>query len=53
VLETLLKSTFNVGKEMNIIHGMTTCVGKEAIMLMQGLWVPGRLLGSTLNVGDM
>jgi hypothetical protein len=22
-------------------------------MLMQGLWVPGRLLGSTLNVGDM
>jgi hypothetical protein len=53
VLGTLLKSTLNVGKEMNIIHGMTTCVGEEAIMLMQGLWVLGRLLKSTLSVGNM
>jgi hypothetical protein len=33
---------------VNIIHGMTTCVGEKIIMLMQGLWVLGRLLGSTL-----
>lgn len=45
---TFLENTLNVGKEVNIIHGMTTCVGEEAIMLMQGLWVLGRLLGGTL-----
>jgi hypothetical protein len=48
VLGTLLKSTLNVGKEVNIIHGMTTCVGEKPIMLIQGLWVLKRFLGSTL-----
>jgi len=25
-------------------HGIPTCVGKEAIVLMQGLWMVGKLL---------
>jgi hypothetical protein len=34
----------NARKEMKTTHGMPTCARKEAIVLMQRLWVVGRLL---------
>jgi len=33
MLERLLRKTLNVGKEVNIIHGMKIGARKEAIML--------------------
>jgi hypothetical protein len=43
-LGTLLENKLNAGKEVKTTRGMTTCVRKEAIMLMQGLWMVRRLL---------